>query len=277
MPELTLRWGGATPDAAHLLTVPAGATFTIAHQWADMRRTLSLCAGCTAGVPCPMYFQDEAAFDQEGLLQARTIAGQPAPFAPGEVYTGVLPQRSESPHLRSALGEAAMRLAYPYPCWPACPITAELQQQIDGPEREFLTQYLARARRAQLATEDDATVAADEGLLRIARLGGMNAPTALAELAAGWRPRLTAPALVPRVWCTMQGLAPLALSFAAVCRGSVCVLDAAATAAPVEMLTALEQCGWRYRRVASEAADIYAMDRLLNDLGFAGPEGGPNP
>ncbi len=222
-----------------------------------------------------MYFQDEAAFDQEGVLQARTIAGQPAPFAPDEVYTGVLPQRSESPQFRRALDETALRLAYPYPCWPVCPITAELQQQLTDPERAFLTQYLARVRRALLAAEDTAAIAADEGVLQVARAAGMDAPAALAELAAGWLPRHAAPALVPRVWCSMRRGAPLPLSFAAVCGGAVWALDAGATEAPAEVVAVLEQRGWRYHRVASEASDIYAMDRVLKKLGFAGPEGGP--
>lgn len=255
---LTLLFGGKSREAAFRAT--AAGTLTLRDLVVVDGLAARRCARCLAGAePCPLFVHDDAAFDAYGFLQAALPGDADALLQP---YTGVLPQRRESPQLRQALEGSALRCLYPYPCWPLCDTLQRLEDGLSEAAVGVLRSYQGRVRRAYLlAAADDP--AHDEDAVRAARAAGLDARAAVARVTAAWLSKLPLPVMVPRAW-PPEGAAPvdLAVVQGGVVHALVLTPEAASAAA------AAHAAGWRVHQVSATAVTPAVMDELLETTGI---------
>ncbi len=257
----SLLFGGTSPETARRVT-PSGSTLTLADLVTQHRLGAVRCQRCVQGSePCPLFLHDEAAFDHYGFLQA-TLPGDDDARQP---YTGVTPLQAESPGLRRALAESAMRLLYPYPCWPLCDTLQILEEPLSDRQVTFLRSSMNRLRKAYLATDpvSEAAIAEDEGLVHAARSQGLDGRQSMARVSGHWLLRLPLAVVVPQVW--VPGTA-LSVDFALVHQGQCHAIHLETPSA--ELAAAAEAAGWRLHWWQHAGAAPEQMESLLQACGL---------
>lgn len=257
----SLLFGGTSPEMARRVTA-SGSTLTLTDLVAQHRLGAVRCQRCVQGVePCPLFVHDEAAFDPYGFLQA-TLSGDDDAIQP---YTGVMPLQAESPGLRKGLAESAMRLLYPYPCWPLCDTLQILEQSLPDQQVTFLRSFMNRLRKAYLATDpvSEAAVAEDEKLVDTARSQGLDGRQSVARVSGNWLLGLPLAVVLPQVWAPGTSLS---VDFALVYQGRCHAIHLQAPGA--ELAAAAAAAGWRLHWWQHAGAAPEQMETLLQACGL---------